>query len=403
MKRYSFFHSLIMCFGSSNFYIDVKENRKGTGFLNLFSTTILVNIIAFLIINSSISDLNKPENIKKAKDSISNFLDKDGLFDAKEQVNRAFDILNQIPDITIENNILSSTEKMPVDIVDPQTETELMKIDLSESIASLKGTGYLSYLTKDRLITKGNSKKSGEDERILYIDNLEAKDEKILNGYLYYLSKLPKLSIKNNLASIDRESPYIIYNPNRRNKPDIVFDMSDNADENSLLYKESYVIFTKSKIFFPQYNSNEENPKNNEFIGETIQIKNINNENMLKAIDILMPEFIMIIKENILPSLLLFGIVFYYGASLLLALSTSLIGILISKYLRYSIEYDEVLRLSSYAILPFIITYPIFLILSFTHSELIFLPPNILFITCLGYITLAILVNKNNTKQTNIK
>jgi len=398
MRQYNFFHSLFLCFGSSNFYIDAKENRKGTGFLNLFGVVIFINLICYFIISGFISDLNKPEKAKEIKDHIAYFLDKDGLFDAKEQINRGFDILHQFPEITIENNTILSPDKMPVDIIDPQTNTMLMKIDTSIDLATLQDTEFLSYLTRSRLIAKGKK----ENEQVFYIENFDEKDEQIINGYLYYLSKLPKLSIKDNLASIDKESPYIIYNQNKRNRPDIVFDMSDDANPNSIIYKDAYVIVTKTHIYFPQNEHiNQKSESTNEDNDNIIEIKNINNENMLKIIDIFMPEFTKIMKEQILPSLLLFGTVFYFGMALIVSLATSLIGVIICRFLHYKIDYDEILRLSSFAVLPFIIVYPIFLILSFTHKELIFLPPNVLFIMCLGYISMAILANRNNTTTAN--
>lgn len=130
MKRYSTIHALYMSFYSASLYRDVKTNWRGIAFLHLF---LLLAICWIPIMFKLQSHLNR-------------FIDED-----------APKIIRQIPDITVSDGAVSTREKIPYYIKDPETGEPLMIIDTTGEITSIEDYEAVVLLTKTQLIVKRNA------------------------------------------------------------------------------------------------------------------------------------------------------------------------------------------------------------------------------------------------------
>jgi hypothetical protein len=166
MRRYSIFHVPPLSFFSKKLYIDVCRNWKGVNFLYLL-LLLAVCLVPTLI------------NLHRG---ISNFID-----------NQAPAIVNQVPEITINNGRVLVIKPQPYYITDPDTNKPLAVIDTTGRIESLKDIDAFCLLTSDKVIIK----KSDFENRtydLSHIKSFSVDGEKI-NGWLQIGGKFLAVAI----------------------------------------------------------------------------------------------------------------------------------------------------------------------------------------------------------------
>lgn len=130
MKRYTYFHGLILSFFSKAFYRDVGLNWAGTGLLYI------AVILALLWI---------PTVIKMQRE-FAHFVDND-----------APAMTKQIPAVTIKNGVLSTDVQTPYFIKNPDDGTPLAVIDTTGQYTSLDETPATVLVTKNKVIAKNRN------------------------------------------------------------------------------------------------------------------------------------------------------------------------------------------------------------------------------------------------------
>src|SRR5258708_3738454 len=130
MKRYSYFHALVLSFFSKAFYRDVAQHWRGTGL------AYMAVILALLWIPTII----------KMQVGISQFVDHDSQA-----------ITKQIPAVTISHGKVSTDVPTPYSIKDPQSGDPIIVIDTTsdtEKLDSLPPQGVL--LTRSKITTRND-------------------------------------------------------------------------------------------------------------------------------------------------------------------------------------------------------------------------------------------------------
>lgn len=130
MKRYTYFHGLILSFFSKAFYKDVGLNWTGTGLLYIAVILALLSI---------------PTVIKMQRD-FAHFVD-----------NEAPAMTNQIPAVKIKNGVLSTDVQTPYFIKNPDDGTPLAVIDTTGQYTSLDQTPATVLITKNKVIAKNRT------------------------------------------------------------------------------------------------------------------------------------------------------------------------------------------------------------------------------------------------------
>ncbi|MGB1799613.1 MAG: DUF1189 domain-containing protein [Gammaproteobacteria bacterium] len=124
MSKYSIFQIPLLSFYSTDLYRDMALNKKGIGFGYLF----LLLAFCWLIIIFALDN------------KIDVYLDE-----------HSPALLNQIPEITIQNGMASIRESQPYYIDDPETGRPLAVIDTTGTINSLEQTEAVVLLTKNKV------------------------------------------------------------------------------------------------------------------------------------------------------------------------------------------------------------------------------------------------------------
>ncbi len=127
MKRFSIIHIPPLSFYSKELYSDVAMNWRGINFLYLFLLLTVCWIPIMIKVNNSI-----------------------GQFVEKE----APPLVQQVPEITITNGVVSINEPQPYYIKKPDSNSVVAIIDTTETIKSLENTGAYCLLTKNAVIIR---------------------------------------------------------------------------------------------------------------------------------------------------------------------------------------------------------------------------------------------------------
>ena len=127
MRRYSLFHVPAWSFFSKGLYIDIGLYWKGLNFLYL------LGLLAVCWLPTMI----------KAHSGLADFIDND-----------AAAVVNQVPEITITDGVVSIEETQPYYIRKLDSNEPLAIIDTTGQIESLEGTDAFCLLTSNKLITK---------------------------------------------------------------------------------------------------------------------------------------------------------------------------------------------------------------------------------------------------------
>ncbi len=129
MRMYSIFHVPVLSFFSKKLYIDVGRNWKGVN----FSYLLLLLAICWI-----------PTMIKRHV-GLADFIN-----------NEAPAIVNQVPEITITDGLVSIEETQPYYIKDPDSDEPLAIIDTTGTIESLEDSDAVCLLTKTKVMWKKN-------------------------------------------------------------------------------------------------------------------------------------------------------------------------------------------------------------------------------------------------------
>jgi len=160
MKKYSIFHIPVLSFFSKELYREVGLHWRGVNFLYLFL------LLAVCLTPTTI----------KTYIGFTNFVN-----------NEAPAIIEQVPEITINDGKVSINEPQPYYIKDPEKGNILAIIDTTGQITSLEGTDTLCLLTSDKLITK-KSKFENRTYDLSKVKKFVVNSERI-TGWLHILRK----------------------------------------------------------------------------------------------------------------------------------------------------------------------------------------------------------------------
>ena len=154
-KKYSIYHIPVLSFFSKELYRDVGLRWKGVNFLYLFL------LLAVCLTPTTV----------KMYIGFANFVN-----------NEAPPVIEQVPEITIDNGKVSINEPQPYYIKDPENGDILAIIDTTGQITSLKDTDAICLLTDNKLITK----KSKFESRAYDLSNIEELfvDSERITGWL---------------------------------------------------------------------------------------------------------------------------------------------------------------------------------------------------------------------------
>lgn len=130
MRRYSFFHALVMSFFSKHLYRDVGSNWRGTGLLYLFVLLLIVWIPTMIRMHVG----------------LSRFVDEESPH-----------ITQQIPRITIKNGQASTDVATPYTIKDKQGSPVAI-IDMTSDYQDLDASGATVLLTKTRVFVRNQGR-----------------------------------------------------------------------------------------------------------------------------------------------------------------------------------------------------------------------------------------------------
>jgi len=160
MKKYTIFHIPALSFFSKDLYRDVGLHWKGVNFLYLFL------LLAICLLPTTI----------KMYIGFTNFVN-----------NQAPAVVEQVPEITINNGKVSINEPQPYYIKDPENGDILAIIDTTGQITSLEDTDALCLLTGNKLITR----KSEFENRTYDLSNVKAfvVDSERITGWLHIARK----------------------------------------------------------------------------------------------------------------------------------------------------------------------------------------------------------------------
>jgi len=166
MRRYSIFHIPALSFFSKKLYIDVAQNWKGTNFLYLL--LLLAVCMIPMMIGMHLQ--------------ISYFID-----------NKAPAIVNQVPEITITDGLVSIKETQPYYIKKTDSNEPLAIIDTTGQIESIEDPNTLCLLTANKLIIK-NSKSETRTYDLSKVKKF-AVDSKRITGWLHIGRKFLAIAI----------------------------------------------------------------------------------------------------------------------------------------------------------------------------------------------------------------
>ncbi len=133
MRQYSIVHALTRSFHSKDLYRDVAENWNRVIFLYLLLLLSLASIPTISKIHVQMRQFAKVD---------------------------APAFIQQIPDITIEDGVVSIQEEMPYTIYNPETDEPFAIIDTTGTITSIKDLPVSILLLEDKLIGKKNERET---------------------------------------------------------------------------------------------------------------------------------------------------------------------------------------------------------------------------------------------------
>lgn len=144
MKRYSYFHGLLLSFFSKSFYRDVGVNWQGTGLLYIAVMVALLWIPTVL----------------KMQRELGSFIDNDSV-----------KLTEQIPAIKIRNGEVTTDVPTPYFINNPEDGTPVAIIDTTGKYKTLEDTPARMLVTRNTVVAK-----SDRDTRIYDLSNVQSFD-----------------------------------------------------------------------------------------------------------------------------------------------------------------------------------------------------------------------------------
>ncbi|PIR38533.1 MAG: hypothetical protein COV35_06320 [Alphaproteobacteria bacterium CG11_big_fil_rev_8_21_14_0_20_39_49] len=372
MRKYSFLNAIYLSFFSKDFYCDVLQNRKGLGFLYLFFISFIASLIVVSLFVFKVRDFDSQKTVDELAAKISS---SEHTFE--DNLNRVLDVISQIPRVTFENGQLSTNKQEPYYITDPVSGKNIVIFDTSGYYNGLEKTDAVMLFTKTKIITKKNNR----TEQAHYVSEMTAEQgsEEDLNAMFTILSQIPKITIKNGIASIEESVPYNIVD--KEGSPLVIIDTDGNyesiEDNGTLLLITEDRILIKDAFATPQ----DENVVKEVFIADI-------NEDMiytfiLEFSDAVRNFLFWFIPLVVLPLYTMFSFVL----SLIVILLISLITLLFGKVLKLKdFEYENALRVSSFAFTPVLIVSKI-LPDTLQNQNLIY------FLILLGYLYFAVYAN----------
>lgn len=165
-KKYSIIHIPVLSFFSKKLYRDVGSGWKGVNFLYLLLLLAICWIPAMVKIHVG----------------FTGFVEND-----------APGVVEQLPEITIDNGEASISEPQPYYITDPKSGNVLAIIDTTGQVESLEGTDAFCLLTRDKIITR----KSNVENRTYNLSQIEyfvLNSERVM-GWLRTANKFLAIAI----------------------------------------------------------------------------------------------------------------------------------------------------------------------------------------------------------------
>lgn len=195
-----------LSFYASSIYIDALRNWRGHGLTYLFIVTTLCSTFTISGFMLALGTLNPTSTADYLMDLI---VSRPNL-SFEENINRFINLAHQIPEITIENGIATTTSPQPYTITDPISGEDIAIIDTTGESKSLSDTSAVILLTNSKLIIKNSQDK----DDIIYLRDLERHyriDEYSLNEALFILAQIPNLRIQSGQFVTESNQLYKIF------------------------------------------------------------------------------------------------------------------------------------------------------------------------------------------------
>jgi hypothetical protein len=380
MNKYIYLKAIYLSFFSKDLYRNVLQNWKGLGLKYL----LMLSFFAALIMSANLLRVLNSFDTEEMADEVTSRLFEKPDLTFEQNLNRVLDVASQVPSLMVKNSELSISEKEPYFIKDPISGKDWIIFDTTGGYTSLEGTDAFLLVTKTSLISK--NEKGFEEENYLS-KNLQTKDEKNVNDFFYLISQIPKITIKDGIASIAETSPYFV-----KDKDENIYLAIDTNDEPDLEQTEkAFVTITKDKVLYKDFLNTEKDAKMKEVL-----ISQINADLIYSGMESLAVKMRSLLNWSIpLLGLPLIALATFIPL-LITVLIYGVITLILSKILKLeNLDYEHAIRLSAVAVTPVFIA----------KSVLpVFLPSQsvIYFIVSLFYLHFAVSANLNNPKNNNV-
>jgi len=207
----------------------------------------------------------------------------------------------------------------------------------------------------------------------LMISIIAGMNKFMKNDGMFILDQVPAITFSHGVASMDKESPYLI--KSKAGETLIVIDLSDSADISGTLSKAK-VLLTKNKLI-AQQNENETRT----YDLSKVQSFTLNEQKILGWYGYAWVAYIIIF---------IFIVLGFYIYRLIQAVFNALIGLIISSLLKVNLDFTSLMYINMVAITP------VAVIAAVLWSTDIHIPAKgwLGFILALGYITFGIMANR---------
>lgn len=243
MKQYSYFKAIWMSFYSKELYLDIKNNKKGTGIPYLaglvFFFTMIFVITVFYLVNF---------NVEKKSERITEILFEDAELPFETNLNRILNMMSLIPEAKLIGNKLNINADSVVSVKDSYSKRNFAIFDPDGEIKTLKDSDAVLLFSKNYIIQKYNNNR----ENLIYFSKLNSYSQKFSTAFNFaaqILSQIPKMKLLNGrLVSNIKEPRLIKYNYNGNEYIPGIIDPTGVYDDISAEETFPFILITKNKL-----------------------------------------------------------------------------------------------------------------------------------------------------------
>lgn len=377
MTKYIYLKAIYLSFFSKDLYRNVLQSWKGLGLKYL----LMLSFFAALIMSVNLLRVLNSFNAEEIADKVTTKLFENPDLTFEQNLNRILDVVSQVPSLMVKNSELSISEKEPYFIKDPVSGKNWVIFDTTGGYTSLEGTDAFLLVTKNSTISKNEK---GAEELNNLSTLVQTKDEKDVSNLFYLVSQIPKITIKDGIASIAETSPYFV-----KDKDETIYLAIDTNDEPDFEQTEkAFFAITKDKVLYKDFLNTDKDAQMNEVL-----ISKINADLIYSGIASLAAKMRSFLNWSIPLVGLPFITLAVFIPLLITVLIYAIITLVLAKILKLeNLDYEHAIRLSAVAVTPVFIAksvLPVFL----PSQSLIY------FIVSLFYLHFAVSANVDNQKN----